>query len=356
VENREARTAGPTALGDILAEALRVRGDGPPVDADNDREDGITGVVEVRGTVVPHRGADGDDPDWLLHETQLLRQPVYRTERADAEDDPPASYFDNPAADQLPLLTYEYDPQTTVISRIGELGTRDMLVMAVLSQAFFANGCPADNKVHGDHATLGYIARQLGMHPEGATRLIRSSIERLSTARVKVKVHDVDKRAVGGTATTRGEVTVGFLANFGSRERKQKGVAVKRDNYIQLDQAMADLIRAGEFTFLRAEALRALRRQPLALKLYAWARTHRPDERGRIFYGVSRLAKQLGCSDQNSTRRRRKMVEAVEAVCGVAGDEFPGYELRVGRTDQTLVLRKARNRGPAELRRIAAAD
>jgi hypothetical protein len=126
-----------------------------------------------------------------------------------------------------------------------------MLVMAVLSQAFFANGCPADNKIHGDHATLGYIARQLGMHPEGATRLIRSSIERLSTARVKVKVHDVDKTAVGGTATTRGEVTVGFLANFGSRERKQKGVAVKRDNYVQLDQAMADLIRAGEFTFLR---------------------------------------------------------------------------------------------------------
>lgn len=168
------------------------------------------------------------------------------------QHDPPASYFDNPAADQLPVLTYEYDPQTTVISRIGELGTRDMLVMAVLSQAFFANGCPADNKIHGDHATLGYIARQLGMHPEGATRLIRSSIERLSTARVKVKVHDVDKRAVGGTATTRGEVTVGFLANFGSRERKQKGVAVKRDNYIQLDQAMADLIRAGEFTLSSA--------------------------------------------------------------------------------------------------------
>jgi hypothetical protein len=250
------------------------------------------------------------------------------------QHDPPASYFDNPAADQLPLLTYEYDPQTTVISRIGELGTRDMLVMAVLSQAFFANGCPADNKIHGDHATLGYIARQLGMHPEGATRLIRSSIERLSTARVKVKVHDVDKRAVGGTATTRGEVTVGFLANFGSRERKQKGVAVKRDNYIQLDQAMADLIRAGEFTFLRAEALRALRRQPLALKLYAWARTHRPDERGRIFYGVSRLAKQLGCSDQNSPRRRRKMVEARRGGVQGGGRRIPGIRV-AGRADRS---------------------
>jgi hypothetical protein len=104
--------------------------------------------------------------------------------------------------------------------------------------------CPADNKVHRDHPTLGYIVRQLRMHPERATRLIRSSIERLSTARVKVKVHDVDNTAVGGTATTGGEVTVGFLANFGPRE--QKDIAAKRDNYKQLDQAMADLIRGGE--------------------------------------------------------------------------------------------------------------
>jgi len=44
------------------------------------------------------------------------------------------------------------------------------------------------------------------------------------------------------------------------------------------------------------------------------------------------------------------MVDAVEAVCEVAPDEFPGYEMRQGRLDQTLVLRKARNRGPAELR------
>lgn len=341
MENHQTRTAGLTTLSDILAEAMRLRGEALPDDAETDHEDGITRVMEVAGA------DDIDDPDWLLHETQLLRQPVYRTERVNADDEAPGSYFADPAADQLPLLTYEYNPQTTVISRIGELGTRDMLVMAVLSQAFFASGCPANNKISGDAATLGHIARQLGMHPEGATRLIRASIERLSTARVKVKLNSVDQAAPGGPATTQVEVTVGFLANFGSRERKQKGVSVKRDNYIQLDQAMADLIRAGEFTFLRAEALRALRRQPLALKLYAWARTHRPDERGRIFYGVTKLAKQLGCSDQNSTRRRRKVVEAVDAVCAVAPDEFPGYELQAGRFDQTLVLRRSSKRGPA---------
>lgn len=88
-----------------------------PINDGDDREDGISGIIEVQGTIVPHRDAEDDDPSWLLHETQLLRQPVYRTERADAEDDPPGSYFDNPAADQLPLLTYEYDPQTTVITR-----------------------------------------------------------------------------------------------------------------------------------------------------------------------------------------------------------------------------------------------
>lgn len=333
------------AFSEIIAEIARSQ---HPVAITSDRHDHESDNAQARQSVrVVVRGRSKDDPDWLLHESHLLRQPVYRTERADAEDDPPGSYFDQPTADQLPLLTYEYDPETTVISRIGELGTRDMLVMAVLSQAFFANDCPADNKIRGDQATMGYIARQLGMHPEGATRLIRSSIERLSTARVKIKLHESEKLSNGDAKVTRGEVTIGFLSNFGWRERKQKGISVKRDNFIQLDQAMADLIRVGQFTFLRAEVLRALRRQPLALKLYAWARTHRPDDRGRIFYGVSRLTRQLGCSDQNSTRRRKKLVDAVEAVCAAAPDEFLGFELRQGRADHVIVLRKARPRRPA---------
>jgi hypothetical protein len=93
-------------------------------------------------------------------------------------------------------------------------------------------------------------------------------------------------------------------------------------------------------TFLKADVLRSLRRQPMALKLYAWGRTHRPDDRGRIFYNVSKLAQRLGCSDQNSTRRRRKVLEAVEAVCAAAPDEFTGYEIRQGRHDQVLTLKK----------------
>jgi len=184
---------------------------------------------------------------------------------------------------------------------------------------------------------------------QGATRLIKASIERLSTARVKFKLSEVEHNAVGEPTTTRGEVTIGFLSNFGWRERKRRGVAVNRDNYVQLDQAIADLIRDGQFTFLRAEVLRDLRRQPLALKLYAWARTHKPDDRGRIFYGMGKLAKQLGCSDQNSTRRRRKLLEAVEALCQTAPEEFPGFEVKPGRHDQTLVLRKAKSRRPALL-------
>jgi hypothetical protein len=352
LEPTEHHSSGPRRFADLLSDALHARGEAA-ADADDrpaDQQDGIVGMVEVVGRSVPQPFPGGDDdPNWLLHETRLLRSPVYRTERADADADPIGSYFDQPAAEQLPLLTYEYDPQTTVISRIGELGTRDMLVMAVLSQAFFACGCPGDNKIRGDHATLGYIARQLGMHPEGATRLIKASIERLSTARVKFKLSEVEHNTVGGPTTTRGEVTIGFLSNFGWRERKQRGIAVNRDNYVQLDQAIADLIRQGQFTFLRAEVLRDLRRQPLALKLYAWARTHKPDDRGRIFYGTTKLAKQLGCSDQNSTRRRRKLLEAVEAVCQTAPDEFPGFEVKSGRHDQTLVLRKAKTRRPALL-------
>ena len=349
MEPREHGGTGPVRFSDLLVRAMHAQDELQDDTADPlpDQKDGISAVLDVVGRSVPQPYRDADeDPDWLLHETRLLRSPVYRTERADTDADPVGSYFDHPAAEQLPLLTYEYDPQTTVISRIGELGTRDMLVMTVLSQAFFASGCPENNKIRGDHATLGYIARQLGMHPEGATRLIKASIERLSTARVKFKLNEVERDAVGATATTRGEVTIGFLSNFGWRERKQRGIAVNRDNYVQLDQAIADLIRQGQFTFLRAEVLRDLRRQPLALKLYAWGRTHKPDDRGRIFYGMNKLARQLGCSDQNSTRRRRKLVEAVEAVCKAAPDEFPGFEVKAGRHDQTLVLRRTKTRRP----------
>ncbi len=354
---------GPEHFADILAQAQGMRGTESSIrNPGSEREEEITLVghrTRAAGATAETMGAGSQagsppitspppeahrvaerDPDYFLHETRILRSPAYRTERADLESEPAGSYFDHPAAEQLPLLTYEYDAQTTVITRIGELGTRDMLVMSVLSQAFYVAGCPGDNTLWGDPVTMGNIARLLGMHPEGATRLIRASVERLSTARVRFKIAQTDADASGGAVATRGEVTVGFLANFGWRERKQRGRTVDRDNFIQLDQAMADLIRAGQFTFLKAEVLRALRRQPLALKLYAWARTHRPDDRGRIFYGVGKLAQQLGCSDKNSTRRRRKVMEAAEAVCAAAPAEFPGFETREGRHDHVLVLRK----------------
>jgi hypothetical protein len=340
VAESERRSDGPLSFSDIMAQMLEERTQATSrrsATAELERELDTDAKV-LSGRPVERRVVAG--PEYLLHETEMLRRPVYRTERSDSDDDPPASYFDQPAAHQLPLLTYEYDADTTVISRIGELGTRDMLVMSVLSQAFYANGCPDDNLVRGDEATLGYVARQLGMHPEGATRLIRSSIERLSTARVKIKLSDVNRDVEGGSVSTQGEVTVGFLSNFGWRERKQRGRKINRDNYIQLDQAMADLIRSGRFTFLRADVLRALRRQPLALKLYAWGRTHRPDDRGRIFYSVTKLAQRLGCSDQNSTRRRKKLLDAVEAVCAAAPDEFTGYNVRQGRHDQVVTLTK----------------
>ena len=105
------------------------------------------------------------------------------------------------------------------------------------------------------------------------------------------------------------------------------------DDFIRLDQAMADQIRSGRVTFLERTSFRTLRRQPLALKLYSWGRTHRTDDRWRIFYGVTKLAQKLGYSDQNSTRRRRKLVDAVEAVCAAAPDEFTGDELHQGGTD-----------------------
>jgi hypothetical protein len=75
--------------------------------------------------------------------------------------------------------------------------------------------------------------------------------------------------------------------------------------------------------------------------LHSWGRTHRSDDRGRIFSGVTKLAQKLGCSGENSTRRRRKLVDVVEAVCAAAPDEFTRCQLHQGRTDQVLTLTKS---------------
>jgi hypothetical protein len=215
-----------------------------------------------------------------------------------------------------------------------------MLVMSVVQQAFWKTECPQDGRVWGDKATLGYIARQLGMHAEGSTRLIKASLERLATAKVQLKISP-EHAPAGYRPNSRGEVVFGFLAGYGWREASKKGVRTDKTNYIQLDPMLAEMIRAGSYTFLKAEVLRELRDKPLALKLYAWARTHRPNDRGQLHpYGVMLLASRLGCADTNTTRRRRKVRQAAEAVCKAAPDEFPGYEWREGKADQVITLRR----------------
>lgn len=311
-------------------------------------------TAATQSDVISPRVED-DDPEWLLHETELLRRPVYRTEREDS-DRSRGSYFDTPNPHQLPLLKYEYEPGTELMTHIGELNSRDMLVMSVLQQTFFASGIPDDGKIWGDSATFGYIARQIGMHPDGATHLIRASLERLATAKVRLTFTEAQRASNNVFAINgKGEVVFGFIAGYGWREQSRRGERTDRNNYIQLDPTLAQLIRQGHFTFLKAEVLRALRRKPLALRLYAWARTHRPNDQGTLMpYSTAALARRLGCSDTNVTRRRRKVEAAVRDVCGAAPDEFPRFDTKQGRCDVLMTLHRRVHK--EQHRRAIAAD
>ena len=135
-------------------------------------------------------------------------------------------------------------------------------------------GCPADNAIRGDEATYGYICRQLGLNPAGYVKLVRSSVERLATSKVLWKF---DKPVLDTKGEQQGnekrEVAVGFLTNWGARERKVKGQRDVKDNFIVIDPIMAQFIRSGHFTWLRADVMRRLANHAIATKLYAYMRT-----------------------------------------------------------------------------------
>jgi len=286
----------------------------------------------------------------MLHETQTLRDPIYRTRAS--EDEHGGQADANP--EQLPLISYTYDEgDPIVLSRMGELIARDVRIMSVISQIYWESGCPADGMIRGDEATLGYIAKQLGMHPEGATNLIKSSIMRLATAKVVWKqrrtIHDKDGRAVGEDDV---EISLGFLANWGFRTQRRRGMRERRDNYIQLDPMMSARIRERSFTWLRGDVVRRLKDDPLATKLYMFMRSQRPNDRGTLEYGVMRLAHDLGCSDTKKARVRRRMESAALAVVRVARHEFPEAYIRDGRRDHVLVMHKSKRVSTAPVRVI----
>jgi hypothetical protein len=154
-----------------------------------------------QGEVVPHiTGLDEDgasaeirvEPghrqpvlDYFLHETEMLRRPVYRPERPDVRGgDPtpvlPLSVNGRPVFDEegRQVVVHENADDTHVISSLGQLNARDLLVMGVLQRAFVDQDCPTDNKIRGSQATLYYLAHQIGIN-DSATHLIRETLERL---------------------------------------------------------------------------------------------------------------------------------------------------------------------------------
>jgi hypothetical protein len=337
MQGRQAGRVAEMSLAEIIAATSASLHEGREDDADEGRPP---------SEPTPPRSPRDEDvgPDllqWFLHETNTLRVPVYRTEARDRREDPSGLAGDDPA--QLPLIEYKYgtDDEVLVISRMGELTARDVRVMSVISQIFFEDGCPASNAIVGNTATLGYIARQLGMHPDGATGLIRASIQRLATTKVvwKKKRTVVDEQGAV-QETDEAELSIGFLSDWGFRTRRTKGRPEDRRNFILLNQIMAEKIRAKAYTWLRADVVRRLKDDALATKLYMFMRTHRPDDKGVIQYGVMNLARRLGCSDTKRSRVRKKMEAAAQAVCRAAPSEFPGWHLREGRADYILVMQK----------------
>jgi hypothetical protein len=324
------RSPGPTHFADIVAS----------VAATGQVQELVTGAIDSDNVAPTHAQDPGMLRSWLLHETQTLREPVYRTEARDREKDSGSATGD---PIQLPLLHYDYGSGVVVLSQMGELTARDLRVMSVISQVFYANGCPADNTIYGDEATLGFICRQLGLNPAGYVKLVKASVERLATSKVLWRINSkiVDDRGAT-TGSDQGEVAVGFITNFGSRRKKVKGEAQIKNNFMILDPLMAQMIRSGKFTWLRADTMRRLSSHALATKLYAFMRTHRPNDRGEIEYGLATLATKLGCSDKKRSRVRVKLIAAAEAVCKESPAEFPKFHLRAGVRDDVLVLQKTR--------------
>ena len=346
----------PERFTTILARAFAVR--------DTDLSEPVEREAEEPTAPTKVSPAAEQPDDWYLHETGMIRTPVYRTERSDRADEP-VGLSDPEAVEQLPLIVYEYGDGLELWSRMGELNARDMLVMSYLSSVFWDQGCPADNRVRGDTVTLRAIARALGMNPQASTGLIRASIQRLATARVSVEtsrtVVDSDAGAAHEPEVIRGSGTTGFLGNQWSRERCRKGKIMDRENWIEIDSVMGDMIRRRQFTWLKASVLRKLRNNPLAVKLYAWGRTHRPDDKGKLFsYSTAKLASRLGCQDSNATRRRKKVIRAMEALHKAAPDEFPCFDQREGRSDIILTLHrrvlapKAHTSGPVGKERVTS--
>lgn len=325
-------TSGPVRFTDLLASAATT------VLGDHSGEHLEDVADAVPSDATDHLG--GDMRKWLLHEIQSLREPIYRTDARDASGDLVQASAD---PRQLPLIKYEYDSGIAVLSQMGELTARDLRVMAVISHVFWAAGCPVDNAIRGDEATYSYICRQLGLNPAGYVRLVRSSVERLATSKV---VWRFDKPVLNAKGEQEGsekrELAVGFLTNWGARERKVRGQREIKDNFIVIDPIMAKFIRDGHFTWLRADVLRKLANHAIATKLYAYMRTHRPNDRGEIEYGVMNLAAKLGISDKKKSRVAAKIGVAARAVVEAALDEFPGWRLRPGARGTVLVLQKVR--------------
>lgn len=322
---------GPDHVGRIIAELAGAAG----------RAGGE--AAEARSSdILPHERPAVESPeglrDWLLHETTTLRHPIYRTS---AEDQGRSEEVATEPT-QLPLIRYDYGPAVSVISQLGELTARDLRVMSVISQVFYENGCPEDNGIFGDEATLGFICRQLGLS-RGFAGLVRSSVERLATSKVLMRSHQTISDSSGAAAGAEtAEVAVGFLTNWGVRRRKVAGQREMRNNFILIDPLMAKLIRDGHFTWLRADVMRRLRNDGLATKYYTFMRTHRPNDRGEIEYGIARLATALGCSDKKRSRVRGKILRAAQAVCQAAPEEFPRVHVRAGVHDAVIVQAKAR--------------
>jgi hypothetical protein len=317
------------SLAELMAAAMPPTGDLPAsgnslVDQRKPHLGAVDGVeiVEVATSYDP-------DPKWLLSETEALRRPLFRTERSDKAESPGRASFTDITGDGQAVFAYRYDAETEMRSTLGELNCRDMLVMTAIQQAFYAAGCPASGLLTGPPATLYHLARQVGLSGGEATNLVKASLARLHQAKVTIRFRSTEKARKGGyPVNVRGEITFGFISASGFRERSTTGQRdASTDSFIRIDQTLGDLIRGGHFTFLKADVLRKLRHKPVALKLYSWARTHEPNDDGFLMqHRISTLADKLGVQDTNVTRRRQKVLAALEAVRHAAPDEFPGYE------------------------------
>lgn len=197
--------------------------------------------------------------------------------------------------------------------------------------------------------TAAEFMRELSMNPDngsaGAKRSdahrLREQMLRLFRAVISFEVENGDAR-IGSAEWVDMQVATGGKTWWDFREPTQGALF---ESVVELSEKFYEALVAAPVP-VDMRALRALKRSPLALDLYAWAtyRTFTASRTGRpVFIAWSELAAQIGADYADPKDFRKKVTGGLRKVQTV----YPA--LRLGDADGGFVLQPSRPAVPARI-------